>query len=440
MEHAKDGLLEEYSRASGFGCLKPGAMRVELTQGSPVPFPQNLDRSTHPLAEKNMKLHAPALIASLLLLQPTFCPAKQLVTISGGTAAKMKKGKKLNLVWAAPGFDGTQGVKLGKISNETPREAGFLTGYLPAAFAGLVKQNSSYTLNLALTRLNLTETSFNASAQVELEGQVVDPAGAVVAAFVDQAEGTITSNKTDNARFAAMAIAAAVGRELFPSEFAPHEKKSPAVIVAAPKQPSSVIVLAPKKPSPVIVAPPAVSPAPAAASSPAAQGQATTIKPEIPTPAAGKVKPKANEPKAAPAAPLIPPAVAAQLKKGKGLDEIWISPAYDKAKGFSIGEVSYQVEERNDGIDKYLPTALAEIASPDAPCSLQLRIVQLDLRRTPQGTSSAKLKVEGVLTAKDGTLLAAFVERQLVDGTGDLVDDCRTATRKVVQAIAKTLR
>lgn len=390
-----------------------------------------------------MRIHAPLLIASLLLLQPTICPARGLVTITGETAAKMKKGKKLNLVWAAPGFDGTQGVKLGKISNETPREAGFVTGYLPAAFAGLVKKDSPYTLNLALTRLNVTETSFNASARVELEGQVVDPVGAVVAAFVDQAEGTITANKTDNARFAAMSIAAVVARELFPSEFAPHEKKSPAIIVAAPKLPSSVIVAAPKKPSPVIVAAPAASPAPAVVSSTAAQEQAATAKPEVstvPQPAVGKAKPKADAPKAVVAVPLIPPSMAAQMKKGTGLDQAWISPSYDRTSGFSIGEVSYQIEERNDGIDKYLPDALAAIAKPDAPCSLQLRIVQLDLRRPAQGNSSAKLKVEGVLTAKDGTLVAAFVERQLVDGTGDLVDDCRTAARRVVLAITKNLR
>ena len=379
-----------------------------------------------------MRLHAPMLIASLLLLQPTLCPAKQLVTISGEMTAKMKKGKRLDLVWAAPGFDGTKGLKLGKISNVTESETGFLKDYLPIALGALVKKDSPYTLNLAVTRLIMTETQINSSARLELEGQVVDPSGAVVAAFVDQDEETITASKRDNARFAAVSIVASMTRDLFPSEFAPNERKSPAIIVAAPKSSSPVIVPALKKPSPVIVAaPPALlaaavqEPAPAAPAAVPVEAQSR----------ADKAKPQA-----APAAPLIPPAVAAQLKKGKGLDEVWISPAYDKAKGFAIGEVSYQVEERNDGIDKYLPTALEEIAKPDAPCSLQLRIVQLDLRRPAQGNSSAKLKVEGVLTAKDGTLVAAFVERQLVDGTGDLVDDCRTATRKVVQAIAKTLR
>jgi len=385
-----------------------------------------------------MRFHAPALIASLLLLQPTFCVAKQPITITGEVAAKMKRGNRLDLVWAAPGFDGTKGIRIGMFSNETTSAAGFLKDYLPVALGKLVKKDSPYTLNLAVTRLIMTETQINASARLELEGKVVDASGAVVAAFVDQAEGTITTRKLDNARFAMISIVASMTKDLFPAEFAPNEKKSPAVIVAAPRQPSPVIVPAPKKPSPVIVEAPSSSPAPAAAV--LAQEPAPAAKPAEAQPRIDKAKPKAAEPQAASSAPLIPPAVAALMKKSDGLDLVWISPAYDKAKGFSIGEVRYQVEERNDGIDKYLPDALAAIAKPDAPCSLQLRIVQLDLRRPPQGSSSAKLKVEGALMAKDGSLLAAFVERQLVDGTGDLVDDCRTATRKVVQAIAKALR
>jgi hypothetical protein len=382
-------------------------------------------------AEKNMRIHVPLLIASLLLLQPTICPAKELVTISGETAAKMKRGKALDLVWAAPEFDGTLGVRIGKISNETEENARVVMDYLPTAFARLVKNDSPYSLNLAVTRLSLREAHERSSAKVTLEGHVVDRGGTVMAVFAEQAEDTVGGNVQDNARAAVRMIVFAMTKDLFVSDL--PLRKSPAIIVAAPEKPQA---------SNIIVAAPAGS-QPSAASSPA---PAPGPKGAVPAPQpVAQAKPKAPSKPVAPPepvvmVPLISDAVAADMKKGQGIDRIWISPAYDKARGFSIGEVRYQVEERNDGIDRYLPTALAEIAKPDAPCSLQLRIVQLELRSSIKGISGANLKVEGVLTAKDGTLLAAFATRETVKGTGDLVDDCRTAARRVVLAITKNLR
>jgi len=374
-----------------------------------------------------MRLHAPALIASLLLLQPAFCPAKDLVTITGETASKMRRGKTLDLVWASPDFDNSLGVKLGRISNETEENARSVTDYLPTALLKLIKVDSPYTLHLAVTRLALREAHERSSAKVTIEGRVVDHAGAIVAAFAEQAEDTVGGNLQENARIAVRTIAFAVTKDLFALDL--PLKKSPAIIVPAPGKP---------QPSNIIVPAPAGSPS-SAAPSPAPSQKAPAPAPQA-KPRTGAASKPIVPPEPVVMTPLLPEAVAADMKKGKDLDRVWISPAYDRAKGFSIGEVSYQVEERNDGVDKYLPTALAEIANPDAPCSLQLRIVQLDLRSSIKGISGAKLKVEGVLKAQDGTLLAAFSTRETADGTGDLVDDCRTATRKVVQAIAKTLR
>lgn len=376
-----------------------------------------------------MRIHVPLLIASLLLLQPTICPAKELVTISGETAAKMKRGKALDLVWAAPEFDGTLGIRIGKISNETEENARVVTDYLPTALARLVKNDSPYSLNLAVTRLSLREAHERSSAKVTIEGRLVDRAGAIVAAFAEQAEDTVGGNVQDNARAAVRAIVFALTKDLFVSDL--PLKKSPAIIVAAPEKPQA---------SNIIVAAPAGSQL-SAASSPAPGPKGAVPAPQP----VAQAKPKTPSKPVAPpepvvVVPLISDAVAADMKKGQDIDRIWISPAYDKARGFTIGEVRYQIEERNDGIDRYLPTALAEIAKPDAPCSLQLRIVQLELRSSIKGISGANLKVEGVLTAKDGTLLAAFATRETVRGTGDLVDDCRTAARRVVLAITKTLR
>ncbi len=128
------------------------------------------------------------------------------------------------------------------------------------------------------------------------------------------------------------------------------------------------------------------------------------------------------------------------MKRGKALGQVWISPAYDRAAGFALGEVRYQTEARNDGIDQYLPDALAEITRKDAPCTLQLRIVDLATHTTGRNVTSANLGVEGTLVAKDGTLLAAFSTRESANGNGDLVADCRTAARKVVLAIVQEFK
>lgn len=196
--------------------------------------------------------------------------------------------------------------------------------------------------------------------------------------------------------------------------------------------------------------PAALSPAPSTASSvvfsapiqAGSKGLAELTPPALPPVSAvpSTPKPSAVPPHPGVVMPLIPAATSANMKKGSALAQLWISPAYDKSRGFSIGEVSYQVEARNDGVDKYLPNALAEIAKQDAPCSLQLHIVDMTTRAQGKTGSSTNLGVEGVLVAKDGTLVAAFATREYVTGSGDLVEDYRTAARRVVLAISKDLR
>ena len=144
----------------------------------------------------------------------------------------------------------------------------------------------------------------------------------------------------------------------------------------------------------------------------------------------------------APAAPVlfIPEAIRAGMKRGSRLGHVWIAPAYDRKGGFALGEVRYQVAARNDGIDKFLPDALAGISNKDAACSLQLDIVQLDIRRKTTGGSSVFLGVQGRVTAQDGTILAAFESQEKINGIGDSVDDCRQAARAVVLGISKDLK
>lgn len=120
--------------------------------------------------------------------------------------------------------------------------------------------------------------------------------------------------------------------------------------------------------------------------------------------------------------------------------KVWISPAYDRSGGFSLGEVRYEVEARNDGVDQYLPGALAAICRADASSTLQLRVVQLQIRTQGQTGSMARLGVEGNIIAKDGSILVAFSTLESAVGSLDLTDTCRTASRSVVSAIAKELK
>jgi hypothetical protein len=128
------------------------------------------------------------------------------------------------------------------------------------------------------------------------------------------------------------------------------------------------------------------------------------------------------------------------MQKGKSLTKVWLSPAYDRASGFALGEVRYEVTTHNPGVDQYLPEALAAICRADAPCTLQLRIVVLQSRPQGQAGSMVRLGVEGNLVAKDGSTLGAFTSLESYLGSVDQVDNFRTVSRKIVQAIAQDLK
>ncbi len=389
-----------------------------------------------------MKIQTPILITALLLLQTTSSPAKGPISIPSETVTHMKKGKNLDLVWAVPGFDGTKGFLLGKVSNESEDEASAVLEYFPVALASLIKSDSPYTLRVAVVMVKLKSSpSGRASAKVEAEGLLVDKGGTVVAAFTAYAAKTDSGNEQDNARLAVRAIAFKMSKDLFPANL-PSYEKSPAVMVAVPAGSAAPMRVA-QIPGGQL---PGNAPAPSVVSSASVLGGSQALA-DVPSPVlpaqpavSSQSKPKVVPPPPSVGMPLIPAATAANMKKGSALAHLWISPDYDKASGFSIGEVSYQVQARNDGIDKYLPGALAEIAKEDAPCSLHFHIVELTTRAQGQSGSNSQLGVEGVLVTKDGTLVAAFATRESVIGSGDLVADYRTAARRVVLAISKELR
>lgn len=341
--------------------------------------------------------------------QKLVAPGRADVAISPAVREQMKRGKKLDLVWVSPGFDGSNGFKLGSLVNQTEKSDKNALDYFPSALRRVIKADSPYTIHLALVNARFKSNSQGASsAYLEVEGQLLDQGGQPVCAFTAHEGANAGGNESDNARLAVNAIALAMTRELFPSE-AFVTDKSPAVIVPSPSASST-----PSKNSGVII--PAPSPS------------KTKLATSIPTVPQSEV-----------VEPLISPAVRAEMKKGKSLGKIWIGPDYDRSRGFSLGEVRYRTNDRNDGIDKYLPDALAAISEKDAPCMLQLHIVDLAVRVNSKGVSNARLGVEGRLLAKDGAVLAAFTSQETVTGGGDSTDDCRRAAKAVVQAIDKDL-
>lgn len=342
----------------------------------------------------------------------------------------MKKGKRCDLVWASPEFDSTKGFRLGRVSNDSNNETRVVTEYFPVALSKHIKSDSPYILHLSVVKIRMHSTpSGNSGAQVAVEGRFTDGSDAVVAAFTAHASETIGGNERDNARLCVRTIVFAMSKDLIPSAI-PSNEKSPEIIVAdteADAPSPSVASPAPgkKKDSSVLRSAP-MDTAPSAASSAGTTAPLTT--------------PPSNPLDAA--SPLIPPSMLSEMKRGSALTKLWVSPEYDKTTGFTIGEVRYQVDARNDGIDKYLPEALDALARKDAPVRLHLRIVELTYQRAKgfaKGNSAAKLGVEGILKAPDGTLLAAFTSRQSIVGTGDSVDDCRMAARRVILAIQKDL-
>lgn len=145
----------------------------------------------------------------------------------------------------------------------------------------------------------------------------------------------------------------------------------------------------------------------------------------------------------APAAELktLPPAVYAQMKNGKRLSKLWLSPAFQAARGFRTGPLEvvppglFSAE-----VAAYLPAALARVARPESPAVLSLTVVELSTRERAQNNyREATVGVEGRVTGADGGLLAAFETREIANhGTG-LTDDCHQAVDAIVAALAKEL-
>lgn len=315
------------------------------------------------------------------------------------------KGQVVRWVWKDPAFDGTVGFRLGGIYVATEDAARGVEETLPEALRPYIQPASPYSLYLSILKVK-TNPNKDTSASLTLGGTLRDAQGQVVAAFEVSESSSIGGGVWNNTRLAVRKAIHNAYKELFPSLLNVNEK-APEIIVPAKEGTAARViqdrsVLVPAKP---------------------AEGGAT----------ASQVVPAKES-----LSPLFSEEIGSQMKRGKALGKLWVSPSYEKSSGFSLGEVRYAVEDRNDGIDKTLPEELKKISKPESLLSLQLRIVLLRVR--VQKTTNVTLRIQGNLTTADGTVVAAFETQEMITGgsaTG--IDECRIAARNVAQALAKDL-
>jgi hypothetical protein len=114
-------------------------------------------------------------------------------TLPPEVSSRMKAGKKLDRVWLNPAYDTASGFVLGRIESLAEGRFAPTVNHFPVALARLTVPGSSNVLNLTVTDLNVQEsfTGGRASAALAVEGQVLNPKGEVMFAF-------LTRDQVDN--------------------------------------------------------------------------------------------------------------------------------------------------------------------------------------------------------------------------------------------------
>jgi len=136
----------------------------------------------------------------------------------------------------------------------------------------------------------------------------------------------------------------------------------------------------------------------------------------------------------------IPPALAKQMKTGKGLGKVWIGAGFEKAKGFTFGRLDYRAERRREAILEYLPQALRRISTESSPFTLDAAVTSVtDRKWIVIGDIKGSIVVEGKLTNQAGDIVAVFRTRGLmpvVPGGSDTLG----GVDSIISAILKDLR
>jgi hypothetical protein len=140
----------------------------------------------------------------------------------------------------------------------------------------------------------------------------------------------------------------------------------------------------------------------------------------------------------------LPPEIYGQLKRGKELDQVWMSPKFDPGTGFTLGSITTELAESYQGVDaddlQYFPSALRRLVVPDSPNVLDLVVIDFQTN-TKMGAwiFRASIKVEGQVKGPDGTVLMAFVTRKTVDNRESIRADCMVAMDEITWQLYKDL-
>ena len=136
----------------------------------------------------------------------------------------------------------------------------------------------------------------------------------------------------------------------------------------------------------------------------------------------------------------LPPEIYAQLKKGKKLDQIWISPKYDTSTGFMLGKVETLAEGAYANTIDYFPYALNRLTIPGSTNVLNLTVTNLDAKSGyVSNVTIADMGVEGQVVDRDGKLLLAFTSHEHDETKDTPLQGCQACMDHVVFKLAKEL-
>jgi hypothetical protein len=171
-------------------------------------------------------------------------------TLPPGISSRMKAGKKLDLVWLNPNYDKTSGFILGKVESLVEGRFASSVNHFPAALVRLTVPGSTNVLNLTVTDLNVNEsyTGGRASASLAVEGQVLDPKGNVMFAFMTRDEVDTRESAASDCEAVMDKVAWSIAKELDGALASAYRAKASADAKAASL--IQVADAAPKAPEP----------------------------------------------------------------------------------------------------------------------------------------------------------------------------------------------
>jgi hypothetical protein len=138
----------------------------------------------------------------------------------------------------------------------------------------------------------------------------------------------------------------------------------------------------------------------------------------------------------------LPPDVYAQMKSGKHLGKVWISPAWQGAQGFTVGKIQVvaEIDSPFANVIDYLPYRLRKISTADSPNTLSITVVELSsIDRSSVGHFSASMGVEGRIVGKDGNLLVAFRTREYDDSRETVTKNFELVMDKIGWSLSRDL-